>query len=179
MADSPGNYQNNTNSWSRTASSFSLSGMSDCRAQYFLWLDTEQGFDGIIVEASTNALTWTQLAAWSGDSGGWIWQNEDMSAFDGQPSVYLRYRFVSDGSQTGDGAYIDDVAVRCVRATLLRQRVRLPPGHLDGDPARDRGRGAGVGASPWCESGPGEGRPAPGRRSEGRRWPARSQPAAG
>ena len=42
-----------------------------------------------------------------------------MSAFDGQPSVYLRYRFVSDGSQTGDGAYIDDVAVRCVRATYF------------------------------------------------------------
>ena len=41
MADSPGNYQNNTNSWSRTASAFNLSGMSDCRAQYFLWLDTE------------------------------------------------------------------------------------------------------------------------------------------
>ncbi len=116
MTDSPGNYQNNTNSWSRTASSFSLSGMSDCRAQYFLWLNTEQGSDGLIVEASTNASTWTEVAAWSGNSGGWSWQDEDMSGFDGQPNVYLRYRFVSDGSQTGDGAYIDDVAVRCVRA---------------------------------------------------------------
>ena len=116
MADSPGNYQNNTNSWSRTASSFSLSGMSDCRAQYFLWLNTEQGSDGLIVEASTDASTWTEVAAWSGNSGGWSWQDEDLSAFDGQPNVYLRYRFVSDGSQTGDGAYIDDVAVRCVRA---------------------------------------------------------------
>ena len=28
-------------------SAFSLSGMRDCRAQYFLWLDTAQGFDGI------------------------------------------------------------------------------------------------------------------------------------
>ena len=93
--------------------------MTGCRAQYFLWLDTEQGFDGIIVEASTNGSTWTELAAWSGSSGGWIWQDEDMSAFDGQPNVYLRYRFVSDGSQTGDGAYIDDVEVRCVRATYF------------------------------------------------------------
>jgi subtilisin family serine protease len=120
MADSPtGNYQNNTNSWSRTASTFSLNGLKDCRAQYFLWLDSEQGSDGIIVEASTNGTTWTELAAWSGASSGWIWQDEDMSAFDGQPNMYLRYRFVSDGSQTGDGAYIDDVAVRCVRATYF------------------------------------------------------------
>jgi subtilisin family serine protease len=120
MTDSPtGNYQNNTNSWSRTASTFSLSGMTDCRAQYFLWLDAEQGFDGIFVEASTNGSTWTEVAAWSGNSGGWIWLDEDLSAFDGQPNVYLRYRLVTDGSITRDGAYIDDVTVRCARATYL------------------------------------------------------------
>ncbi|MGH2978849.1 MAG: S8 family serine peptidase [Solirubrobacterales bacterium] len=117
MTDSPtGNYRNNTNSWSRTASTFNLSGMSDCRVQYFLWLNTEQGFDGIFVEASTNGTSWTELAAWSGTSGGWIWLDEDLSAFDGQPNVYLRYRLLTDGSQTGDGAYVDDVAVRCTRS---------------------------------------------------------------
>src|SRR6185503_11720040 len=105
------------NSWSRTTSAFDLSGMTNCRAQYYLWLDTEQGFDGIFVEASTDATTWTQVAAWSGTTGGWTWQNDDLSAFNGRPAVYLRYRMQSDGSQTRDGAYLDDVTVRCTRAT--------------------------------------------------------------
>jgi subtilisin family serine protease len=119
MVDSPGNYQNNTNSWSRTAAAFDLTGLDDCRAQYFLWLDTEQGFDGLFVEASTNGATWTSVAGWTGSTGGWTWQDEDLSAFDGLPSVYLRFRLVSDGSQTGDGAYIDDVEVRCERGTYF------------------------------------------------------------
>jgi subtilisin family serine protease len=120
MTDSPtGNYQNATNSWSRTTSAFDLSGMTGCRAQYLLWLDTEPNFDGLHVEASTNASTWTEIAAWSGASGGWVWKNDSLSAFDGQPSVYLRYRLTSDSSQTRDGAYLDDVTVRCRRATYF------------------------------------------------------------
>ena len=118
MTDSPvGNYQNNTNSWSRTATAFALGGLRDCRAQYFLWLDTEAGFDGIVVEGSTNGTTWTEIAAWTGSSGGWTWLDDDFAAWDGQPGVLLRYRMVSDGSRTADGAYLDDVTVRCVRAT--------------------------------------------------------------
>ena len=117
MVDSPGNYQNNTDSWSRTASAFDLSGLNDCRAQYFLWLSTEQGFDGLLVEASTNGATWSSVAGWTGVTGGWTWQDDDLSAFDGLPNVYLRFRLVSDGSQTGDGAYLDEVTVRCRRAT--------------------------------------------------------------
>jgi subtilisin family serine protease len=119
MVDSPGNYQNNTDSWSRTASPFDLGGLSDCRAQYFLWLSTEQGFDGLLVEASTNGATWSSVAGWTGTTGGWTWQDDDLSAFDGLPNVYLRFRLVSDGSQSGDGAYLDDVTVRCRRATYF------------------------------------------------------------
>jgi subtilisin family serine protease len=118
MADSPaGNYQNNTNSWSRTTSAFCLSGMSGCRAQYLLWLDTEAAYDRVFVEASTNGTTWTELAAWSGSSGGWVWLDDDLSAFDGQANVLLRYRLVTDASATRDGAYVDDVTVRCLRAS--------------------------------------------------------------
>jgi subtilisin family serine protease len=90
--------------------------MRDCRAQYFLWLDTEPGFDGIVVEGSTNGTAWTEIAAWTGSSGGWTWLDDDFSAFDGQPGVLLRYRMTSDGSRTADGAYLDDVTVRCARS---------------------------------------------------------------
>ena len=117
MTDSPvGNYQNNTDSWSRTAAGFATSGLRDCRAQYFLWLDTESGFDGLLVEGSTNGTAWTELAGWTGSSGGWTWLDDDFSAFDGQAGALLRYRLVSDGSRTGDGAYLDDVTIRCIRS---------------------------------------------------------------
>ena len=60
--------------------------------------------------------------------------------------MYLRYRLVSDGSQTGDGAYVDDVDGALPACDLLRERVRVPAGHLDGDAARHGGGRAGVGA---------------------------------
>ena len=35
------------------------------------------------------------------------------AAFDGQTGVFVRFRLNSDGSNTDDGAYVDDVAVKC------------------------------------------------------------------
>jgi subtilisin family serine protease len=118
MADSPsGNYRNNTNAWARTASPMSLSTMEDCRLQYLMYLSTRAG-DVVHVETSTNATSWTEVAAWSGANGGWQWSNHDISFLDGQPSAYVRFRLTTDGSLTADGVYLDDVVVRCFRASF-------------------------------------------------------------
>ena len=186
MTDSPGaNYLNNTNSWSRTSAAINLSGMTNCRAQYYLWLNTEQGFDGIFVEASTNATTWTEIAGWSGVSGGWVWLDEDLSAFDGQPTVYLRYRLFTDGSQTRDGAYVDDVAVRCTPSVYTGNEYAYMQGSSMASPHVAGACGARLGQDAGRECGRGEGRRAAGggpegvaHRRGGIRWPAERQPHA-
>jgi subtilisin family serine protease len=117
MTDSPaGNYMDNTDSFARTTGSFNLSGMTDCRAQYLMILDTEFSNDAIYIEGSTDGTTWNFVQGWTGSTGGnFMWFNENLSAYNGQANVYLRYRMVTNGSVTADGAYIDEVAVRCRR----------------------------------------------------------------
>ncbi len=121
LTDSPGgSYLDNTNSFARNTSSFSLNGKTGCRLNYALDLQSESEFDGLIVEAATEpAGTWTTLAVWSGSTGGKFFDFvNDLSAFDGQGAVYIRFRFVSDSSFTFDGAHLDDVAVRCLTSSF-------------------------------------------------------------
>lgn len=61
--DSPGgNYSNNSNSWSRRDASFSLAGETDCKIFYEMRLETESGFDGLLVDAATSSSgPWTNL----------------------------------------------------------------------------------------------------------------------
>ncbi len=114
MLDSPAAaYLNNTNSFARATNAVSTSGMTGCRLQYILSraLDTS---DTLIVEASTNASTWTQVGSHTGTNyPNFAFFDTNLSAFDGQATVYVRYRLLTDASGTADGVYIDDVVVRC------------------------------------------------------------------
>jgi thermitase len=113
-SDSPSrSYAPYANSWIRTTSPLDLSGLRGCTLGYWLKLDTEDGYDGLLVEASTDTTTWTTLTGWSGYSGGWQWMEDSLEQFDGADSLYLRYRLVSDDTYQYDGAGIDDVEVRC------------------------------------------------------------------
>jgi subtilisin family serine protease len=70
VADSPnGNYRNNTNSWMRSASPVSLSAMEDCRLQYLMYRNMRSG-EVLRVETSTNAVSWTEIAAWPAAGSG-------------------------------------------------------------------------------------------------------------
>ena len=115
-ADSPvGNYANNADNWFRAPGPVSFSGRAGCTVAYAMRLETESGFDWFVVDASTNGSTWTEVAAWTGSGGStWFQFEEDLSAFDGQPNVHLRFGLESDGSVTLNGAHVDSVDVRCV-----------------------------------------------------------------
>jgi hypothetical protein len=54
----------------------------------------------------------------SGSTDGAFFElSDDISGFDGAPSVRLRFRLVTNESLTSDGAQLDDVAVRCLSST--------------------------------------------------------------
>lgn len=84
--------------------------------QFDAWVVTEPGFDVMTVLASTDTTGWTSLGAYSGwDSMGFEEMSLDMSAFAGEPQVYLAFRFTSDGSFDGGdglpGVFVDNVRV--------------------------------------------------------------------
>ena len=115
LADSPGaSYLNNTDSFARTTNAFSLAGRPDCALAYELRLATEQGFDALFIERSTNAVDWTPVRTLTGSTGpGFRKLASSLAAAGGQASVYLRFRMISDESNTDDGVHLDDVQVVC------------------------------------------------------------------
>jgi subtilisin family serine protease len=110
LTDSPGAlYRSNTNSWARTGA-LATSGQN-CTLEVLASLWTEAKYDYLAVEASRDGATWTELGAYTGWGQGVI--SEDLSAFDGRSSTYLRFRLVSDSIINDDGVYLDDVEVSC------------------------------------------------------------------
>lgn len=129
-----GNYGiNYMNAW-LVSPSIDLSGVRESQLEFQHYYYTETNYDGGIVEASSdNGNSWTQIVpvgeyplilasgfgnplgsvpAYSGYSGnGWHKAVFDISAYDGNNNLKIRYRFGTDLSVNGyPGWYIDDVA---------------------------------------------------------------------
>lgn len=112
LTDSPGaNYLDDTDSWALKL--IDLSGKTGCSLDYMLGYDIH-GSDSLNVEASTDKTNWTVLSSYSGTTSGLFHLFTDsLASYDGQKSVYIRFRLFSDASSNDDGAYIDDVRVIC------------------------------------------------------------------
>ena len=86
------------------------------------WFDIETGYDFGMVDVSTDGSAWTSLAGnltavvspgtygITGTSRGWQTAKYDLSAWAGK-SVYLRFRYVTDGGVAQKGWEVDDIAV--------------------------------------------------------------------
>lgn len=106
-------------------------------AQLSFWhqFELEAGFDGGVVEISTNdGTSWTDLGAqmtengyndtistswgspiggrdaFSGVSGGWVETQADLNSFNGQ-TIKLRFRQADDSSEADTGWWVDDIAI--------------------------------------------------------------------
>jgi thermitase len=114
LADSPGgNYAPNVNASIQTANTVPLAGT--CRVSYDVRLQSEQGFDGVIIESSPNGAVWTSRGTLSGSSGGQFISTSN-SLPSGTP-LFVRFRFVSDNSVQMDGVYFDNVRIGCIDTT--------------------------------------------------------------
>ena len=119
LADSPaGPYANNTSSRIESLQPVDLTGRAMCRLEFLLDLDSEFQVDGLFwgVRDSTGAETELGSAADTSE-GEFVLSRNDLRAVEGRTGVRPWFEFASNGSVTGDGAYIDDLALGCRKQT--------------------------------------------------------------
>jgi uncharacterized repeat protein (TIGR01451 family) len=115
VTDSPsGNYANNTDSYIRLTAGQVLTGVKKgCRLDFQRRLTLQLVNDTLFVAQSPDGNTWTEFAAFVGNTGGAFRLTDFLDLTAGQPSVFVRFRFSTNASLTSDGVYIDDVDINC------------------------------------------------------------------
>ena len=115
LTDSPAaEYAPNSDTSIGRLSPFSTVGRSGCRLAYDLKLDTEEGADWLEIGAGPSPGP-EAVDGHSGSTGGsFVPTTTDLSALDGLPSVFLRFRLLSGPTDHGDGAYLDNVSAECL-----------------------------------------------------------------
>jgi hypothetical protein len=108
--------QNNMNHAVRTAHPYVV--LSGDSVTFWCWYDLEDYYDVAVVEVSENTKEWFQLDdSYTQSSGTWIRKAYSLSNWVGK-SVYIRFRAMTDGSQTGSGFYVDDIYPVCLFANV-------------------------------------------------------------
>jgi hypothetical protein len=104
------------NSW-MVYGPFDLSDATGAELNFYCWLDTESNYDYVSWMASVDD---DDFYGWSrsGNRGGWVSLTFDLTDVPtlgnlcGQAQVWIAFIFQSNESNTGDGAFIDDVVLR-------------------------------------------------------------------
>jgi subtilisin family serine protease len=125
LTDSPaGNYADNSDTSIRPLTTVDLSGRIGCAVDYQMRLAVEPPgatFNDLflITAGTTVSADMHTVAGWAGSTAGFfVPLTDDLSMLDGQPTVYLRFRLVSDEGINLDGVYVDDVFVKCLSSTF-------------------------------------------------------------
>ncbi len=119
-AAAPTQYVNNQFNWIRNANGLNLTGGSNCSIKAFGRIDTESGYDFFRVQATktpANSASWQTMFTFSGGPAQGTISAPFPAALNGQSGVFVRFSLETDGSVTDDGAYVDDVKVKCFPAT--------------------------------------------------------------
>ncbi len=112
IADSPaGNYANNVTRSLRLTSPISLQNITDPHLEFKTVYDLENGYDFVLIQASTTTNNWTTLGSVTGTQSSWQNLSYSLQQFAGQ-SVYVRFVIDTDWSQTADGIYLDDIRIQ-------------------------------------------------------------------
>jgi len=125
--DLDANYPSSIGWGSSTATSpaIDLSTATSAWLSFSTWFGTESCCDGFNVKVSTDGTTFvpatavrpaynttiSSQTAWTGTANSWRKHYVDLSAYLGQPQVFVRFDFRSDGSSVGPGIYVDEFAI--------------------------------------------------------------------
>ena len=122
-----GGYNNYTNEWLKTPA-INCTGYTNVQLDFWRWANFESSYDEAYVEVSNDNITWVNLGEtqYPADNN-WVQRTIDISATaDNQVTVYVRWRFDSDGSVTYSGWNIDDVKVSGDISSSTIQAVTYP-----------------------------------------------------
>ncbi len=135
-----GTYNSNEAGWVESPE-FDFTAVTAPYIQAQVWWNAEFSWDGMVLQSSIdNKVSWQNVGTfgdpnnwytdnsingapggsqegWTGrnssgnGSGGWVPAQHDMMSLAGQPSVYLRFAFGSDGSVQDEGVAFDDIYI--------------------------------------------------------------------
>ena len=108
--DSPGNYGSNVNT-SLTSPVVDFTGLESPTLTFWHRYDLESGFDFGHVEVSIDGTNWTSVASYSGVQNTVEQVTLPLPIGTGEANLQVRFRLSSDPSVTGDGWYVDDIAI--------------------------------------------------------------------
>jgi hypothetical protein len=130
FTDSPdGKYSNNSQSYLQLAEALTLPSASAIYLEFRSRWYTEQYYDFLQVEASTDNTNWTALPGYFTATGSgqgvqssseqgydgletdWIREQIDLASYSGAANFYLRFLLSSDGGSEKDGWYLDDIRI--------------------------------------------------------------------
>lgn len=124
-------YPANAKSW-LVYGPIDMSDVTEGMVMFNYWFHASIG-DTFAVMASTNGTNYTGLATNNGGSGSWAQVMYDLSAYAGEPQLYVAFVFNSDSSTNPSnlkGVFLDDV----IFAFNLLQLTYLPHIRLDPSP---------------------------------------------
>jgi len=75
---------------------------------FWCWYDTETRYDYAFVEVSKDGRYYDVLDKFNGASSGWVYKQYSLSDYTGD-SVFIRFRYTTDGSIYREGFYVDDI----------------------------------------------------------------------
>ena len=131
LSDSPGKpYRNNADA-TVTTGPLDLSGGRNCMLNFLFRGRTEPGPDRMLVEVRRSGGPWEEVASYSGRFPVTLGEI-DLSAYDGEESLRLRFRLKTDGSVRAPGFVIDSLYLECPSNYMRERGTSMAAPHVAG-----------------------------------------------
>lgn len=129
-----GNYASSSNCWMESPV-IDLSGYQSAVLEFVHWFQTENSWDDVYVEVSSDGGTiWDIVSEYTGSGTSWAMESISLADYVGE-SINIRFRLQSDYSFNYAGWYIDDVTVLALADAVETESVPLATKVACGVPA--------------------------------------------
>ncbi|MGC9308451.1 MAG: M14 family zinc carboxypeptidase, partial [Thermoplasmatota archaeon] len=97
---------------------------------FWCFYDIEENWDYACVEVSRDGRCYDVIDGFTGNSNGWQYQEYDLDEYAGE-SIFLRFRYTTDGRTLGDGFYVDDISPLATYEEITTLSDDITASHYD------------------------------------------------